>query len=738
MTTVQLSSLRIGDRLADGGQGVVYELLDRPGELFKRYHNPDDPQFNPTALSQLVAARDSITYAGLPVEEFAAWPSAVIVDGSKTVGFLMPRVPEEFMLRIGRSQRLADLSYLAQEPRPLWGSVELPDLAEKLQILRYLAGVVDALHGRGIVLGDMSFANVLWATRPEPRVMIINCDSMRFEGGVSVLPSADKVGWDDPRADPGATPSKDQDRYKLALAILRVASRNLHVRPEDPAARDLSYLGSVGARLQVLFGAAAGPSSLRPAAFEWVAALSDRQTQPIRIGTSRRPIDAPPPPPSLLVKKEGERQPGLAPVADENVQFTVYRPRAVRPDTWYLMLAFAHLAERRPSAPADEPDPIQQVKALAEQALGERASAYASPMSDARGAIPKESELTFVPAIDGVEFNPPRRTFRWLEDVHKEEFRLRADVRHGAVLRGQLTVFLGAFILADVDLVIRVDEAAEPPPTPGLRAFGLVGDQAVPRPEFERSHARPYRKVFPSYSHRDSHIVVQAEHLGAALGDVYLRDRTMLRAGEDWSERLLELIDEADVFQLFWSSNSMRSKYVCAEWEHALTLGRENFIRPTYWESPMPRSDDPLLPPEALRALHFHSLVLDNARPPTASTVPREVDVPGHLSHEHRRARTDSGTQVCPECGEKNRDDARFCGFCGSCLDQDAHRAPTTPAVPPASAPSPPATAHPSGPSVGLPPMAASPPRRRRAAGLVLVILALALLAVLTLLLWLR
>jgi len=33
------------------------------------------------------------------------------------------------------------------------------------------------------------------------------------------------------------------------------------------------------------------------------------------------------------------------PVMDENVQFTVYRPRSVRPQKWYPLLAFAHLDE---------------------------------------------------------------------------------------------------------------------------------------------------------------------------------------------------------------------------------------------------------------------------------------------------------------------------------------------------------------------------------------------------------
>ena len=40
------------------------------------------------------------------------------------------------------------------------------------------------------------------------------------------------------------------------------------------------------------------------------------------------------------------------PRVDENVQFTVYRPKVVVPEKWYPMLVFTHLAEKRADAPA--------------------------------------------------------------------------------------------------------------------------------------------------------------------------------------------------------------------------------------------------------------------------------------------------------------------------------------------------------------------------------------------------
>jgi Tol biopolymer transport system component len=326
-------------------------------------------------------------------------------------------------------------------------------------------------------------------------------------------------------------------------------------------------------------------------------------------------------------------QPSVGPkpaaIVDENVQFTVYRPNAIQPEVWYPLIAFAHLAERRPDAPPGQADPLDQVRRLAAQALGDHAG-YGAPRVDARGAVPREGQLTFVPFVEGLDFNPRSLTFEWEEDVHQQNFRLKArGATAGRVLRGQFTVYLGAFILADVDLMFRVDIAAPAPPSPTGHTVSL-------EPELTPETAVPYQKVFPSYSHKDLAIVRQAEAYGKALGHVYLRDRLALRSGEQWEQRLLELIDEADIFQLFWSSNSMTSEYVRREWEHALALGRRAFIRPTYWEVPMPHSANPVLPPDELAKLHFHGFFEESHGPTVEApdvALPREA-VAGELGRQ--------------------------------------------------------------------------------------------------------
>ncbi len=181
--------------------------------------------------------------------------------------------------------------------------------------------------------------------------------------------------------------------------------------------------------------------------------------------------------------------------------------------------------------------------------------------------------MTFVLEIAGFHCNPPRQTVFWEEPLHRVEFRIRADSTLDCqTCRGRLTIFLGDILLADVALRIEVTRTAPDAKMP-------------PR---QRLTARPYRKVFASYSRKDLAVVEQFERYARALGDRYLRDLVDLRSGDEWNDGLKRLIDEADVFQLFWSSNSMRSECVREEWEYALALGRSHFVRPFHWELPFP------------------------------------------------------------------------------------------------------------------------------------------------------
>ena len=60
---------------------------------------------------------------------------------------------------------------------------------------------------------------------------------------------------------------------------------------------------------------------------------------------------------------------------DENVQFTVYRPHAIKPGRWETLLAFAHLSDRRPGD-EDQPHPLDESEGQARVALGDKRDSY--------------------------------------------------------------------------------------------------------------------------------------------------------------------------------------------------------------------------------------------------------------------------------------------------------------------------------------------------------------------------
>jgi hypothetical protein len=278
-------------------------------------------------------------------------------------------------------------------------------------------------------------------------------------------------------------------------------------------------------------------------------------------------------------------------VADDDVQFTVMRPPAIAPGNWHDLLAFAHKTDLVITDDGHELDPVAEVRRLAARALGEDAARYRSVSAPSAQSLVRGTDLRFVPSVEGAEFNPPEAGFRWTEPVHQTAFRVRAGGAEGSVLNGAMAVYCGVVLLAEVPLRLSLDSAA-----------------AERRPEPEPVSARPFEKIFPSYSHLDADVVAEVESVSLYLRNQFLRDCRVLRAGEVWSDRLRAAIDEATVFQLFWSHNAMVSAHVRSEWEYALSLGKDDFIRPVYWEWPIPRDETRGLPPPELERLHFHSL----------------------------------------------------------------------------------------------------------------------------------
>lgn len=303
-TDMELGQLEVGHELGDGGQGKVFSLPTQ--QVLKTYHEHMRGDLRPEVLTDLIQMSGALTCNGMHVQQWAAWPQARVTAQGRVIGFLMPRVPDDFWIQVGGKYRLASLSYLACEPKPVWGHVSLPNDLDRLAILARLAAVMEALHQRGLVIGDLSFNNVLWSASPIG-VMLIDCDGVHKEHGPTAMPQADTIDWGDPLGGT-APPDQDRDRYKLSLAVVRVLARQLSATPGDARKLTLAVPKDRLESILDLFDRAAGPRGSRPAAAEWRAVLSQRQMRPVTPPAVRGSSSVLPPKPELIVGADAPRQ----------------------------------------------------------------------------------------------------------------------------------------------------------------------------------------------------------------------------------------------------------------------------------------------------------------------------------------------------------------------------------------------------------------------------------------------
>ena len=263
--------------------------------------------------------------------------------------------------------------------------------------------------------------------------------------------------------------------------------------------------------------------------------------------------------------------------APEPLQFTVYHPPELVPERWAKLLVYVHLAGARDEVDRDR-----------EKVLAGEPGTHRKRSEDAVVPIRRESLIRVVPELPGCRCNPPEAAVLWLEDWHNVLFRVQAHreasgFAPGRAVNGRVAFFVESVLVGEVPIWALISDREEPEETAPRRTEPVAA----------------FDRVFASYSHRDGEIVAALGRAYKALGMELLRDVEVLRSGERWNPRLLELIEGADVFQLYWSQEAGRSPYVTQEWRHALALRRDHFIRPVYWRRPMPD------PPEELGSIHF-------------------------------------------------------------------------------------------------------------------------------------
>jgi pSer/pThr/pTyr-binding forkhead associated (FHA) protein len=262
----------------------------------------------------------------------------------------------------------------------------------------------------------------------------------------------------------------------------------------------------------------------------------------------------------------------------KTVQFTSYFPAEIKPEAWYTLLVYVHLSSVRNLVEED-----------IENRLDLKLRDYKKRRGEATSPVARGAEIIVIPELSGCRFNPPRASVLWLEDWHRLEFRMQAiegvsGFELNTAKNGKISFYVGPILVAETNIWTYITNDQNSNYSQAFKA---------------NCTTNPYVAVFVSYSHNDNLLIQNLEKAYVALGMQYLRDVNILRSGEKWNRSLLEKILEADIFQLCWSKFAKESEYVEQEWRYALNLKRHSFVRPVYWENPMPT------PPKELSDIHF-------------------------------------------------------------------------------------------------------------------------------------
>jgi pSer/pThr/pTyr-binding forkhead associated (FHA) protein len=264
-------------------------------------------------------------------------------------------------------------------------------------------------------------------------------------------------------------------------------------------------------------------------------------------------------------------------VASQQMAFTAFHPKEVPADLWNTLLVYAY-QNGITEAIYEDADRFRQE-------LVDVPSGLSSPLAQ---PLLTATNITIVPECKGVVFNPRRLSFKWTDNWHRSMFRFSIKQEMlGADTSGRINIFAGPLLIATLRMSMMFTAQTQPELVSGAEAT-----------------TQAYTRVFASYNKQDTAIAQAYSDVSRVLG-IDVQQREALRSCEPLHDSVKQAIEEAEVFQLFWSSQSAQSVYIKQEWQYALELQRsEDFLHPIYWDVPL------LTAPAPLAALQFTYLPL--------------------------------------------------------------------------------------------------------------------------------
>ena len=159
--------LSLGSKLAEGSESAIFAVTHRDDVVVKIYYpNRITPAHFKKIHGMLATPPDDVTrHAPLNHISFA-WPLALVLDGDKEVGYLMPRIKIVNPLLHLIQPRLRQQYYGQLNHRHFYRTA------------RNLALAMELLHNKNIIVGDVNATNILF--NHEALVTFIDCETMQI------------------------------------------------------------------------------------------------------------------------------------------------------------------------------------------------------------------------------------------------------------------------------------------------------------------------------------------------------------------------------------------------------------------------------------------------------------------------------------------------------------------------------------------------------------------------------
>jgi hypothetical protein len=210
-------SYELRGEIAKGGVGSIF-ATERPELVIKRYRDGARAPSRAHLEPLVSIGREVMIGQRLPIgqqpESSINWPLDLIPGSLGVAAVVLPNLPMALVHpQFNKPRGLEFLIMKRADPPPARTRVAL--LLRMAEILAYLDRC-------GLVHGDVSGKNLVWATGQWPIMYLIDCDGMvprepPPKAGVQT------PGWADPRLVDGKIPAHDHrsDWYGLALAMYR-------------------------------------------------------------------------------------------------------------------------------------------------------------------------------------------------------------------------------------------------------------------------------------------------------------------------------------------------------------------------------------------------------------------------------------------------------------------------------------------------------------------------------------